>query len=791
MRPLLIFLLFIGLEAKSQSPEELLAQWSRQSRIEKIYLHLDRENYIAGENIWFKAYLSSDHLPDTISTNLYAELLYTSDHVIERKVYPIIAGTSRGSIELPDSLPCGNYLIRAYTPAMHFGDADFVYLRQVYIYGKKKIVNDNAIKKTRLEFFPEGGNLVENMNNNLAFKASTANGLPVAVRGKIIDEKGNQLAELNTIHDGMGIFELKPGHGISYFAVLDNDTTRYAIPPANEKGMVISIVPHPQGHFFEINQNQSEPALRAAYIIGQMQHEPVFRINISPQQEEVRALINTTTLHSGIMQVTVFNKDGYPLAERLCFVNNKEYLLRAEIVFDTLNFSARAKNHFLLKMKDTVQGSFSISVTDPAFSIHSEREENIFSRFFLSSDLQGYIHNPAWYFRADDDSVRTALDLLMMTNGWRRFKWASLQKNSVARPRYTDHGFISVEGRALVRGTKKAFADRPVMIMIYDSSKNRITQVAKTDASGYFRLDSMVFFGKNRILFSDIKGRKSQYLDVILSSDSLNRIHYLPPVAKAWFNDPMPGPLKAFVNDYDAIQKANGLMMENVTIKVLKKSALQEVDDRYTKGAFSGQAEKIIDLVNSDEADPYANIFDYLQMRVNGLVVNRDGNDYSLMYRQQATISAMGAFPMTLFLDEVETDPTFIAAIPANQIALVKVFSNFAAATGNAPGGVLAIYTKNGHDYVSNKGPISYGTYQGYSISKEFYAPDYSVNKEESKADNRITLDWRPDIFCNYVNPSLPFSFYNNDRSKKFLVVVEGMTTNGKLLSVEKVVTGH
>ena len=166
--------------------------------------------------------------------------------------------------------------------------------------------------------------------------------------------------------------------------------------------------------------------------------------------------------------------------------------------------------------------------------------------------------------------------------------------------------------------------------------------------------------------------------------------------------------------------------------------------------------------------------------------MNRDGADYSLQYRQSASISSMGAFPMVLFLDEVETDASFIAAIPASQVALVKVFPNFVASNGNAPGGALAIYTKKGADYTSSRGSMNFGYYDGYSITKEFYAPDYRV-KDEGKPDSRITLDWRPDIFCNYVDPVLPFSFYNSDRTKKFRVVIEGMTTNGKLFSIEKV----
>ncbi len=44
---------------------------------QKVYLHLDKTSYKAGEMIWVKAYLLNglNHLPDTLSTNLYVELI--------------------------------------------------------------------------------------------------------------------------------------------------------------------------------------------------------------------------------------------------------------------------------------------------------------------------------------------------------------------------------------------------------------------------------------------------------------------------------------------------------------------------------------------------------------------------------------------------------------------------------------------------------------------------------------------------------------------------------------------
>jgi hypothetical protein len=243
--------------------------------------------------------------------------------------------------------------------------------------------------------------------------------------------------------------------------------------------------------------------------------------------------------------------------------------------------------------------------------------------------------------------------------------------------------------------------------------------------------------------------------------------------------------------DYADIQKANGITLQGITLKVKKKTAIQELEEKYASGMFSGGDNKTIDLVNNKETDPYQNIFDYLQSRVPGLNITNNDSDYSVYYRQTASISSMGMISMILYLNEIETDVNVIATIPAAQIAMVKVFSSFAGASGGGAGGVLAIYTKKDGDMADiMQHTADMAIYNGFSVIKEFYAPNYVVDKTtKEKMDQRITLDWRPDIFVNSIDPKIPFTFYNNDRTKQFRIVVEGMTNTGKLIFIEKTVS--
>jgi hypothetical protein len=514
--------------AIAQKPEDLLNSWSAKSPVEKVYLHFDRDNYIAGETAWFKAYLYSDYLPDTISTVLYVELLNASSYVISRKVLPVLLSSTNGQIELPDSLTSGTYHIRAYTPTMLNHDPEFFYKRNVFIYGEKN--NSTAIIKateqtTRLEFFPEGGNLINGFSNTIAFKATNERGFPANVSGSVRNEKNEEITTFSSYHDGMGMFELLPSANTKYYILLNGDLgmRKYMLPESTDRGITVTIIPHPQGSFFEIHQRKTEPLFQAAYMIGQMQHHVVFRQDFIANKDELQGVINTQNLHSGVLQITFFNKDGLPLSERLCFVNNKEYIQSAELVADTINFSDRAKNRFSIVLKDTVKGTVSVSVIDPEYTLSPAREENIFSSLLLTSDLKGHINNPAYYFTSDNDSVKTALDLVMMTHGWRRFKWTELLQKKAETSLYKDPAYITLSGKITLRDTKKPFAEKPLLLMLITADSTRTIQMTSTDKQGLFRVDSMLFFGKSRLLFSDTRGKKNQFIDASLYNDSITK----------------------------------------------------------------------------------------------------------------------------------------------------------------------------------------------------------------------------------------------------------------------------
>lgn len=508
----IVLVCFSPLLATAQQTASNLSLFAARSPIEKVYLQTDREDYFAGETIWFKAYCYSEYFPDTISTTLYVELLSQASKVLTSKVLPVIYSVSQGQVDLSDSLQEGTYFIRAYTATMLNHGKDFVFLKNIFVHGKKRSQNNlsAANNEKKITFFPESGNFIEGLRTCMAFKITDRWGMPLNLSGAIKNNNGELVDSFASYHDGMGRFFITPVPGEQYFAHLNDDAPgrKYELPGAAQSGVVLRIAPSTGKINYELYHHAGKSSMVPAYILGQAQHLTVFNIKVDEIMSKTAGVINTENLPPGIIHITVFNKEDIPLAERLCFVSNEDYVLSAELKADTLNNSPKGKNTFSFSLPEGTAGSFSLSVTDADFSGIDERRDNIISNLFLTSDLKGYIHQPAWYFssKTPKDSARTALDILMMINGWRRFQWISLTQVVKSPLKYNDPGYISITGHVNIHDKKKPLAGKELMLWHFpqDSLKQPQMEFFNTDEAGKFKLDSLIFFGESRFLVSDI-----------------------------------------------------------------------------------------------------------------------------------------------------------------------------------------------------------------------------------------------------------------------------------------------
>jgi hypothetical protein len=220
--------------------------------------------------------------------------------------------------------------------------------------------------------------------------------------------------------------------------------------------------------------------------------------------------------------------------------------------------------------------------------------------------------------------------------------------------------------------------------------------------------------------------------------------------------------------------------LATVEIKARQKSATEEMDKKYATGLFSGGDAHEFDLVNDPFASTSMDIFQYLQGKVAGLQINATTSPPTLSWR--------GGTPQ-IYLDEMPTSPDMVSSVPVSDVAFIKVFQPpFMGGSGGGSGGAIAIYTRKGGDQKQEPGKgLSNNSVSGYTAIRQFYSPNYETfNEENEKKDLRSTLYWNPSVITSPGKNKVTLTFFNNDITKAFRVVIEGMTKDGRLAHIEQ-----
>ncbi len=789
--PLFVF----AYTSQAQEIDSMMNIYASNYPQQKVYVHFDKSIYRAGETVWFKAYIFSGFEPSLISRNFFAELIDKDGTVIQRKVYPVVESSAAGDFEIPPTQD-ENLTFRAYTTWMLNFDTAFLFKKQLNVIGSQTSANIKSSSVTLntkpiLNFFPEGGDLVAALESEVAFKANDEKGKPVKVSGEVKNSKGETVTTFISVHNGMGKFTLQPAINEKYTAYYKDESGRQYtenLPSAKSTGVVLHITNSGSKKIFTLRRSeQTEDIYGQLNIIAHMGQQLVYRAKVPLRENVINSgAIPVENLPSGIMQVTVFNDKWVPLAERIVMVQNENYKMDAALTTPIISLDKRAKNIFELTTGDTLLANMSVAITDAEIGT-KVNDENIVSGLLMSGDLKGYIHNPGYYFKNNADSTLNNLDLVLLTHGWRRYKWEDIARGKKPTLKYPNDPPVSFVAKVFgVNPSAPLRRDESMTVIL--QMKDSSTQVLTVPKTGNteFALRNMIFydtikvfyqFDKDRLLAKNTsllfdnglyKGPRLVIIPNLPAADidtfAVNRANYFSQMVKRYRN---------------SSSRLN--VLQEVFVKTKPKSKANELDKQYASGLFAGGDAITFDFVNDVTNQGYQNIFQYLQGRVAGLQISNTGADVSLVWRGSNT---------STFLNEMPVDAQTISTISVADIAYIKVFRPpFFGAFGGGAGGAIAIYTRKGGDRAIEPGQgLPRGIITGYSVAKEFYSPNYSEPQQEVEADFRSTLYWNPFVFMDNTRQKVRIEFYNNDITKAYRVVVEGMNELGKLVHIEKII---
>ena len=786
--------IFSCIYAGAQNIDSTIAIYASRYAQERTYLHYDKSAYAPGETIWFKAYMMQGIYPADESKTFYTDWTDDKGNLLSHNVSPIVDANTNGQFDIPANYT-GQYIhIKAYTKWMLNFDSAFLYNKDIRILNKStsSSITKNTIVPV-IEFFPEGGDAVAGVVNKIAFKANDQWGRPVKIKGIIQTNQGAKIDSLHIIHDGMGYFFLTPKPGESFKAIwsartpLEKDekgkeyTT--ALPVIKPDGVSMQVYLYGNKRNFVVNAASDVAAkLSSIHLIGTMNQVEVFKVTKDITTGTIKGIIPGGDLPTGILTITVFDDHWNPLAERITYINNEDYLFHPEMTVQHWGLNKRARNEIQISVPDSIAANLSVSVTDA--DIDTDSSSTIISHFLLSSEIKGQVYNPSYYFSGNNDSISQQLDLVMLTHGWRRFAWQEVVKGKLPKIIFPkDTAFLTLSGKVYGATPSQLRAAANIVLIMKQKNTEGKLLIVPVEPNGTFSEPSVLLFDTAHIYYRLSKGLADasvQFMEGRLAP-SRNNI-----VATGIFNNQLgdtSGSYRHFRLSNELIQmlqQYEGKTLENVIVKAKTKSPLEIMDQKYSSGLFSGGDSYQFDLVNDVFAASSRSIFDYLQGKVAGLQINTTGGTPSLQWR--------GGAPQ-LFVDEVATDADLVSSISVSDVAYVKVFRPPFFGGGNSGNGAIAIYTRRGDDAKATPGKgLANNTVNGYTIIRQFYSPNYSsFNAANDKKDLRTTLYWNPQVNITLQKSHVTLVFYNNDISRAFRVVIEGMTKDGRLAHLEQI----
>lgn len=794
---LMICLLAVIAGTKAQKFEEALKRTTEQLPAEKICLQPDRDNYVAGETIWFKAYLLHNGKPGGLSSNLFVQLVNEQGKAAGTYRYPVTGAVAKGSIYLPDSLPQGNYFLRALTANMLNNDEAQIYKKVIPVFRQGGAPVVAGTQNLAVQFFPESGQLIDGILSVVAFKATDPRGAPVEVSGTIKTADGTTIASFSSYHDGIGKVQFKPQAGKKYVAEIATGAGLkiFSLPEVQSGGISLKVNDEKGGKKFQLSRGEANKQyFDIVTVVARINNQVVYENEVAFEDyPSVVGHILTDSLPSGVLDFTVFDKEGKPAASRLSFVNNGGYSSPVTINVTKTGTGKRQENDIELAFTDAVQRSLSIAVTAwPGLDL-GDNSSNL-SSYLLTSELENYVHNPAWYFSGPADSVKTATDNLLLTQQKAGPGWEKILANQAGTQKFSDPDFIALSGTVVDPKTKTPLANGKLNILLEAQDSTQQSFETTVDAKGRFSMDSLYFNGKSKLFYaySDAKEKPRPAL-VLADSDELSAAAVIIPAG--FSKGSMTWELKSMQNNREINDRfmyaQAGLEavkeLERVTLEARrKKTPYEEVNEKLTTGVFRADGKENIDNINNPVNDKSMNAVDFVKNRIQQLEIQGGG----FVNRKNVSLMTGQKWAVGIFIDEEPSNLSLLRVFRAQDIALVKFYeAGFVGVGSSFPGGAVAIYTKTKMKDEQKPDKLEFFEQTGYSACKEFYSPDYEkADASKVTADNRATLYWNPDIITDADNKTVKLKFFNNDSSKKFKIVLEGFDANGRLIHEEKII---
>ena len=757
--------------------DSALTRLTRQAGLwplEKIHVTTDRASYMPGDRVWLRAHLAdADNRPSRISRYVYVELVSPGGELMRRiMLRPDSLGVFAGHIDLQEVLPEGDYTLRSYTRYMQNSGEDCFFRKTLQVldpYARRKDIPAEKKLDFDVSLLPEGGYLVPGRACRVGVKVLGEDGLGMNIKGRVLDSKGAEVAQIENLHRGMGYFIMKPQAGEKYVAVCTMDggrQKRFPLPAANPAARIIQLQRFKSTLNLSLLRGPEAPE-DGLWLLVHQAGRPLACMEW--EKDRTFYSFTTATFPSGIVAFMLIDKDFNILSERLFFNLGKDARL-------TLDGGAMKG---LYAGRENVQASFKLppgaqaSVTSLAVSVtdsHASAPDSLNSlaaTLLLSSELNGYVEAPADYFTPRGEPF---VDALMLTQAWRRYDLPAVLKGACTTPSVLPEKAQILSGHAegylfnrMAGGRVSLYATLDTMVSV---------NYAPLAKDGRFSFATEFPEGTEITLQTQTgKGQAGNILMVDEVTYPGTSVASLPQERESIVPD---ADLKQAFDEYIRQHGLQETLLEAATVQAsLQKKPSESIWYSEMNSTRPLTAEDI-------EKMNYTNILSVF-LNTPGVTVrhNANGNYVS------TSRSELPALPV---IDDVVMPEYDIMTMTPRDIESMFVIKDYTSQFGYYPGYSGAIVIKTAKGFVQNlkkNDNIVRVRPLGYQRPAEFWAPKYVTQKQKDspEQDLRTTIYWNPSVTLD-ASGKCSFEFWTADKDTEYQIFGEGLSRDGKILEI-------
>nr|WP_068891427.1 carboxypeptidase-like regulatory domain-containing protein [Pedobacter panaciterrae] len=638
-----------------------------------------------------------------------------------------------------------------------------------------------------VQFFPEGGDLISGVATRIAFKGINGSGLGVDLKGTITDNGGNTLTNFTSTHLGMGSFYLNPESNKIYTANVtfkDGTTKSYELPKPVASGISLQVTnTDPLALSIKIFANEAYFAAnkeKMVFIVGSNGGIVYYAAKTKLNSLVTNAKIPKDKFPSGITQITLFSETGDPISERLAF-NYPKSNINVSLKTDLPAYKPRQKVKMTVTAKNgttPIEGNYSISVTDDQkVPVNEDNEITILSSLLLTSDLKGYIEKPNYYFNKPDEKKISDLDVLMLTQGYRRFNFKDIMTGHL--PPLT----LLPEQDMRITGTLRDRTGMPVrkgaLRLTVTGSKYSAETI--TNNTGIFAFPNLNIPDSSEVVINAKYSANGSNLMILLDGQMA------APVSKN------PKQIDEVVNIDSALAPyLNNSKKQYSYLRTLKEVKIEGTKAKRPSHAdypsLSGLSNITGTTIDGDRFQG-CNIFALcLQTQAMGLTFFENNFYVTRDYNQG------NKTPVQIFINGSPSDYFALTTVQSSEVESVEIFPRDELGTVNrmyGTNGVLVVNMKKApkgtkmslaeFKKLMPEANLLKFSPKGFSTQREFYSPKYiNAASTYNFNDLRSTIYWNPKVITDSTGV-LSLDYYNGDGNGTYRAVIEGIDKDGNV----------